>query len=313
MKIKSKFVHKIVGLAIFFVILIGCAVIFYFKTAIPYKKITFQIKDFDYDSVTGIGDRMFEGDGTIYTIAPQRKDDFLAADFFYDTLYNDKVEVWVKKSANTNSKSITVYGVECNGKEYLELDAPKSNAWWLYVIIGGLILLTVVIKGFQLRNINQCLELWKTRGYLIALYDKLGNLIIVPCSTTSYLYPNVEMMDCYYEVSHGQLAEELPEILTKAWSHCNEKLANPSKLEAKLKQGYGSRSLKEVLQYNKILYIVRDEKEGFYLRQMKSILPAPEQYVFEIVTEGKHLPKDYRMEKLIEAIAKEIVWPVGEK
>ena len=308
MTIKSRLVRRILGLAVFFGVMIGISITFYFVAGNPFKKLTFHINDYKYDSETGVGESMLSDDGTVYTIAPNLQEDFLASDFFYDTLYGDEVEVWVKRSANENSKNIIVYGVECNGKVYLEIDAPKVSIWWLFFIIGAILCITAIVKGLQLHKVNQCQQLWKTRGYLIALYDKLGNLTLIPCSTTSYLYPNVEMMDCYYEITRGKISEEMPVILCKSWNHCYGKLANPSRLEGLLKQGYGIRSLKEFLQYKKILYIVWDEREGYYLRKMKSVLPAPEQNVYEIMTEGRHLPKDCPIEKIVTAIEEETVW-----
>ena len=308
MTIKKKLVHRIVGLTIMFGILLGASVFLVISTATPYKKISFKIKDFEYDSETATGYNMQGEEGLIYSVAPERRLEFDASDFFYDTLLNDKVEVWIKKSAPKNNKSITVYGVECNGKIYLELNSPKTNFWWIVVIISIFGVLTALVKGFQLSKVNKCQELWKRRGYIIALYDKLGNLTLIPCSTTSYLYPNVEMMDCYYEIPRGHLSDTLPDLLNQAWSNCHKKLANPTKLEGKLKKAYGIRSLKDYLQYKKILYIMWEEGEGFYFRKMKSVLPAPEQYVYEIVTEGRHLPSECSQKKFIQAIEEEIKW-----
>ena len=307
MSIQKKLVQKVIGLAIFYGIILTTAVIFYIYTASPYKIISFQIMDFEYDSETGYGYQMLDGNGTIYAIEPKLRQEFAASDFFYDTLYNDTVEVWVKKSTNEKSKSILVYGVISNGKVYLEPQAPKANRWWIFLVIGFFVTVTAIIKALQLYKVRKTKALWQQRSYIMALYDKHGDVILIPCSTTSYLYPNVEMMDSFYAVNRSQTTEDFAEYLKQAFLTSYQKIANPSKLEVQLKNAYGVRSLREFMQYQKILYIVRDEKDGYYIRKMKSVLPAPEKNVYEIVTEGRHIQLDVTDQELVSSILKEAV------
>lgn len=308
MSIQKRLVQKVIGLATFYGIILTTAVIFYVYTASPYKIISFQIMDFEYDSETGYGYQMLDGNGTIYAIEPILRQEFAASDFFYDTLYNDTVEVWVKKSTNEKSKNILVYGVICNGKVYLEPQAPKANRWWVFVVIGFFVAVTAIIKALQLYKVRKTKALWQQRSYIMGLYDKHGDFILIPCSTTSYLYPNVEMMESFYAVNRSQTTEEFAEHLKQAFLTSYQKLANPSKLEVQLKSAYGVRSLKEFMQYQKILYIVRDEKDGYYIRKMKSVLPAPEKNVYEIITEGHHLQLDVTEQELVSSILKEAVY-----
>ncbi len=305
MVIKRKLVKKSLGLAVFFIILIVAAILLFLYTQSPYKQQTFQIQDFEYNSETGTGHNMLGEDGTIYTIAPEYRSDFDASDFFYDTLYNDEVKVYVHKSVDKDCKTMLVYGVECNGKVYLDLEEKGINLWWLFVVIGFFLIVVAFVKILQISKVTGRQALWAQRRYLIILYDKSGDLLLVPCSTTSYLYPNVEMMGSFYAVSRVQAKEGLWEYLDKAFEGCYGSLANPSKLELLLKNTYGVRSLKDFLQYQKILYVVRDEKDGYFLRKMKSVLLAPEQNVFEIVTEGKHLQNEVSREELVASILAE--------
>ena len=308
MVIKSKLVRKSVAIALFFGVLLAAAIAFYICTASPYKQLSFAIKDFEYNSETGTGYKMLGGDGIMYTIAPDREKEFDASDFFYETSYNDKVLIYVKKSVDPTSKAIMVYGVECNGKTYLELNTARNNTWWIFVIIGFFLVLNAIIKLLQLKNVSKYQAIWKQRRYAIIMYDKQGDLILVPGSTTSYLYPNVEMMSKFYAVNRGEAKEQLSDCMEQVLEQCYTDLANPSKLELQLKNYFGARSLKEFMQYQKLLYVLFDEKDGYYLRKMKSVLPAPEQNVYEIVTEGRHLGHNCTEEELVASILKETTW-----
>lgn len=311
MRVKRGLIRNIVYLTCFYVVVLMVIIIGYLCTRVSYKQITFQIQDYKYASDTGTGYEMTGEDGKTYVVAADRQPGFAAADFFYETSYDDKVNVYINPSEVSESKAIPVYGVECGGKVYLELNAGRTYIWRVFILLGVFVVLTATIKGIQLHKVNGSLKVWDTRKYIMALYDKLGNLILVPCSTTSYLYPNVEMMDFYYEITRGS-EEQLEEDLEQTFAMSYERIATPSKLEAQLKQEFGVRTLKEFLQYNKLLYIVKDEEDGYYLRKMKSVLPAPEQNVYEIVTEGRHLSKDDSLENLVEAIREETVWPEEE-
>ncbi len=303
--IKRKLVKKSLGLAVFFIILIVATTLLCIFTQSPYKQLSFQIHDFEYNSETGTGYNMLGEDGTIYTIAPECRSEFAASEFVYDTLYNDEVTVYVNKAVDKASKAILVYGVQCNGTVYLELKETGVNLWWIFVVIGFFLIVVAIVKALQLVKVTGWQTLWAVRRYVIILYDKSGDLLLVPCSTTSYLYPNVEMMGSFYAVSRVQAREGLWEYLDKAFDECYGNLANPSKLELLLKNTYGVRSLKDFLQYQKILYVVWDENDGYFLRKMKSVLLAPEQNVYEIVTEGKHLHNEVSREEIVTSILAE--------
>lgn len=312
MRVKRRLIRNIQCWICFYVAVLAIIVIGFFCTRVSYKQVTFQIQDFQYASDTGTGYEMTGEDGKTYVIAEELQPYFSAADFFYETSYNDMVSVYIRSSEESKTNKITIYGLECGDKVYLEFNGDKTNIWKVFIIFGVFVLFTGIVKGMQLRKVNKNLELWDTRKYLMALYDKLGNLILIPCSTTSYLYPNVEMMDCYYEITRDQEDEQFIQDLEQSFVMSYEKLANPSRLESHVKQAYGIRTIKEFLQYQKLLYIVKDEKEGYYLRKMKSVLLAPEQNVFEIVTEGRHISKEESVENLVQAIREETVWPEEE-
>ncbi len=301
MAIKQKLRKKIMGLAIFYGLILAGALIFYYYTSNPYEEIKFEITDFQYSSDTGKGYEMIAKDGKTYSIAPEQRKNFAASDFFSETAYEDEVKVYVKRGEKTEDDSTAVYGVECNGRVYLEFVPPTSNGWILLVGFGIIIFITIGMKFIQLSKVKKNEYLWKKRQYIIALCNKKGDILFVPCSTTSYLYPNVDMMDRYYEVTK----DDAEETLEEAMNFCYNSLANPSRLEAHLKQIYGARDLKEFLKYKKILYVVHDANDGYFIRKMKSILPAPEENVYEIVTEGRHLSKDCSKSELIASIVEE--------